>query len=126
MTTIVTRRTKAHFDGILCVLVYSLSIFGVLAVSNATFTTTGDSSASLLNQIVSSSEGMRQAIFLLISPVVLGIMLSFRYENLKSLSRLVYVAGLFLLAVALVTSTGGVRAWMSMLWDFMLQPAEFV
>ena len=68
-----SRRSKAHFDFWLTVFVYILSAFGILCVAVATFSTSSDTEDTLLNYIVASHYGLRQAIFFLISPVVVGV-----------------------------------------------------
>ena len=49
-----SRRSRAHFDWLLMILVFSLAAFGVLAVSVATFSTSSEVEDTLLNYIVSS------------------------------------------------------------------------
>ena len=120
------RRSKAHLDLSLIILTYLLAIFGVLAVTIATYPVNSDPQKTLLNHIVESTSGSRQAIFLLISPIILGVIASFRYENLRLLSRFFYYVSLVLLFVTLVTSQAkGVKAWMDTLWNFTIQPSEF-
>jgi rod shape determining protein RodA len=120
------RRSKAHLDLSLILLTYLLAIFGVLAVTIATYPVNSDPQKTLLNHIVESLYGSRQAIFLLISPIILGVITSFRYENLRLLSRFFYYVSLFLLFLVLITSrASGVKAWMDTLWNFTIQPSEF-
>lgn len=122
------RRSKAHLDLSLIVLTYLLAIFGVLAVTIATYPAVdSDPGKTLLNHIVDSYYGQRQAIFLFVSPIILGVIISFRYENLRLLSRLFYYISVFLLVVVLVTSqVKGVKAWMDIIWGYTIQPSEFV
>ena len=68
-----SRRSRAHFDLPLALLVFGLAGFGVLCVAVATFSTSSETEGTLLNYIVASYYGMRQAIFFLISPVVVGV-----------------------------------------------------
>ncbi len=120
------RRSKAHFDIILCLLTYVLAVFGVLAVTMATYSVKSNPDNALLNHIVESVHGSRQAIFLLISPIIIGVIVSVRYESLRLLSRLIYYFGIFLLFLVLVTSqVRGVKAWMDVIWGFTIQPSEF-
>jgi type IV secretory pathway VirB2 component (pilin) len=120
------RRSKAHLDLSLILLTYLLAIFGVLAVTIATYPVNSDPQKTLLNHIVESLYGQRQAIFLLISPIILGVIASFRYENLRLLSRFFYYVSLVLLFLVLITSrASGVKAWMDTLWNFTIQPSEF-
>ncbi len=68
-----SRRSRAHFDIPLTILVFGLAAFGVLSVSVATFNTSSPVEDTLLNYIVASYYGMRQAIFFLISPIIIGV-----------------------------------------------------
>ncbi len=121
------RKYRAHFDFILVILVYIMAVFGVLAVTVATFSINSVPEASLLQRIMQSSNGLRQAIFLMISPIVLGVLVAFRYESLRFLARPIYYISIFLLIVSLLTSRNkNVQAWISVLWDFTLQPSEFI
>ncbi len=120
------RRSKAHLDIILIILTYALAIFGVLAVTIATYTTESAPGNTLLNNIVDSTYGQRQALFLLISPIILGVIVSFRYESYRLLARFFYYISVFLLFLVLVTSqVRGVKAWMNTLWGYTIQPSEF-
>ncbi len=121
------RRSKAHLDLILIILTYALAIFGVLAVTIATYSVGSAPGKTLLNHIVDSTYGSRQALFLLISPIILGVIVSFRYESFRLLARFFYYVSVFLLFLVLVTSqVSGVKAWMDVLWDFTIQPSEFI
>lgn len=121
-----TRRSKAHFDYILTALIFSLAAFGVLSVSVATFSTASDTEDTLLNYIVASHYGLRQAIFFLISPVVIGVITFFPYEFIRRRSQLFYYFACGLLLVALGGQAAGVKAWIDILWGYTLQPSEFV
>jgi len=120
------RRSRAHFDIPLTLITFALAIFGVLAVSVATYTTSSSSDASLLNHIVESSYSMRQAIFLLIAPLVIGVMASLPYDFLRRRASLFYYISLFILVVVLLTNGAeGVKAWVDIIWGFTVQPTEF-
>ena len=67
-----SRRSRPHFDIPLVLLVFGLAAFGVLSVSVATFSIDSKPEDTIFNYIVSSYYGMRQAIFFLISPIVIG------------------------------------------------------
>ncbi|NLI22652.1 MAG: rod shape-determining protein RodA [Clostridiales bacterium] len=121
-----TRRSKAHFDYILTALIFGLAAFGVLSVSVATFSTASDTEDTLLNYIVASHYGLRQAIFFLISPVVIGVITFFPYEFIRRRSQLFYYFACGLLLVALGGQAAGVKAWIDILWGYTLQPSEFV
>lgn len=121
-----TRRSKAHFDFWLTAIVYILAAFGVLSVSVATFSTSSGTEDTLLNYIVASHYGLRQAIFFLISPIIVGVITFFPYEFLRRRSQLFYYFACGLLLVALGGQAAGVKAWIDILWGYTLQPSEFV
>jgi rod shape determining protein RodA len=122
-----SRRSRAHFDYILTALVYVLAAFGVLCVSIATFSTKSEAEDTLLNYIVASHYGLRQAIFFLISPIVVGVVSFFPHEFLRRRAQWFYLLACGMLLVALVASqAAGVKAWIDILWGYTLQPSEFV
>lgn len=121
-----SRRSRAHFDIPLVLLVFGLAAFGVLSVSVATFSTSSQAEDTLLNYIVTSYYGMRQAIFFLISPVIIGVITYFPYEFIRRRSTLFYYFACGLLLVALGGQAAGVKAWIDIIWGYTLQPSEFV
>lgn len=121
-----TRRSRAHFDIPLTLLIFSLAAFGVLSVSVATFSTDSTVEDTLLNYIVASHYGLRQAIFFLISPIVIGVITFFPYEFIRRRSQLFYYMACGLLLVALGGQAAGVKAWIDVLWGYTLQPSEFM
>ena len=121
-----TRRSRAHFDIPLTLLIFSLAAFGVLSVSVATFSTDSTVEDTLLNYIVASHYGLRQAIFFLISPIVIGVITFFPYEFIRRRSQLFYYMACGLLLVALGGQADGVKAWIDVLWGYTLQPSEFM
>ena len=121
-----SRRSKAHFDYILTALIFGLAAFGVLSVAVATFSTSSGTEDTLLNYIVASHYGLRQAIFFLISPIVIGVITFFPYEFIRRRSQLFYYFACGLLLVALAGQAAGVKAWIDILWGYTLQPSEFM
>ena len=121
-----SRHSRAHTDWILIFLVFGLSAIGILAVTVATFSTSSDQDAAMLNQIVSSYYGQRQSIFFFVSMVAVGIVANIPYEIIRRYSWIVYLGACFLLGVALAGEATGVKAWINLLWDYTLQPSEFV
>lgn len=121
-----SRRSKAHFDYILTALVFGLAAFGVLSVSVATFSTSSSTEGTLLNYIVASRYGLRQAIFFVISPIVIGVITFFPYEFIRRRSQLFYYAACGMLLVSLGGQAAGVKAWIDILWGYTLQPSEFM
>ena len=122
-----SRRSRAHFDWQLMLLVFSLAAFGVLAVSVATFSTSSEVEDTLLNYLVSSYYGMRQAIFFFVAFVVVLFIAYFPYEFLRRRAALFYFLACGLLAITLITNGAqGVKAWTDLIWGYTIQPSEFV
>lgn len=122
-----SRRSRAHFDIPLALMVFGLAAFGVLCVSVATFSTSSSTEDTLLNYIVASHYGMRQAIFFLIAPVIVGVITYFPYEFIRRRSTLFYYIACGLLAITLITNQAqGVKAWTDLIWGYTIQPSEFV
>lgn len=111
----------------LALLVFGLAAFGVLCVSVATFSTSSAPEDTLLNYIVASYYGMRQAIFLIIAPVVVGVITYFPYEFIRRRATMFYFIACGLLAITLITNRAqGVKAWTDLIWGYTIQPSEFV
>ena len=122
-----SNRSRARFDYVLVILVFGLAAFGVLSVSVATFSTSSEAEDTLFNYILNSYYGLRQALFFLISPIVVGFLMMVPYEFIHRNSKIIYVVACGLLALALGASrAAGVKAWIDMLWGYTIQPAEFV
>ena len=120
------RRSRAHFDKTLTLLVFGLAIFGVIAVSVATYSTSSSSDAPLLNHIVESSYSMRQFVFLMLAPFIVAFIVNVPYDWLRRRAALIYYAGTALLVIVLFASqASGVKAWMDIIWGFTIQPSEF-
>jgi len=122
-----SRRSRAHLDIPLLVLVFGLAAFGVLAVSVATFSTSSTVEDTLLNYIVSSYYGFRQAIFFFVAFIVVFVIAYFPYEFLRRRASLFYVLACSLLAITLITNGAqGVKAWTDLIWGYTIQPSEFI
>ena len=118
-----SRRSRAHLDLPLVLLVFGLAAFGVLAVSVATFSTSSAEEDTLLNYIVASYYGLRQSIFFLISPVIIGVITYFPYEFIRRRSSLFYFVACGLLLITLVSNQAqGVKAWTDLIWGYTIQP----
>ncbi|MCQ2457593.1 MAG: rod shape-determining protein RodA [Clostridia bacterium] len=125
-SNIILRRHRAHTDITLIVLAFMLAAFGVVAVTVATYSTGSDPEASLLSHVVESSYAMRQCLFLLIAPLVVGVIAVFPYDTLRRRSGLIYIATFILLAVVTVFNRAqGVKAWLDVIWGYTIQPSEF-
>lgn len=120
------RHSRAHVDIVLIALVFGMSLFGIVAVCVATFSPGGDTEASFLNHIFESSYATRQGLFLLVAPLVVGVIMAFPYEILRQRAELFYWISFFLLTVTTVFNRAqGVKAWLDILWGYTIQPSEF-
>lgn len=107
-------------------MVFSLAVFGVVAVCVATYTTDSNPDLSFLNHVVESSYTMRQCLFLLIAPLVVGVLMALPYAFFRRYCNLLYVLMVALLAVVTIFNrAAGVKAWLDVLWNFTIQPSEF-
>ena len=122
-----SRRSRAHLDIPLLILVFGLAAFGVLAVSVATFSTASQAEDTLLNYIVSSYYGFRQAIFFFVAFIVVFVIAYFPYEFLRRRASLFYFLACSLLGITLITNGAqGVKAWTDLIWGYTIQPSEFI
>ena len=120
------RRSRAHVDGILIALVFGMSLFGIVAVCVATFMPGSDPNTSFLNHIFESSYATRQCLFLLMAPLVVGVIMAFPYNILRQRAEMFYWIALGLLTVTTVFNRAqGVKAWLDILWGYTIQPSEF-
>lgn len=107
-------------------LVFGLSLFGIVAVCVATFSPGSDVNASFLNHIFESSYATRQCLFLLVAPLVVGVIMAFPYDVLRQRAELFYWISFLLLTVTTVFNrAAGVKAWLDILWGYTIQPSEF-
>lgn len=115
MMTETRRRSQAHFDWPLLAAVYLLSFFGVLCISMATYDASVSEGLPLLNKILNSRSGMWQSIFLLVSPVIIGVIMAVPTEVYRARVRLAYYVVLALLVVTLVAGevSNGLRGWLN-------------
>ena len=121
-----SRRTRAHVDGILLALVFGMAIFGVVAVCVATFSPDSDPDASFLNHVVNSDSAMKQCLFLMLAPLVVGVITVFPHDLLRRRAELFYWIAFFLLTFTTVFNRAqGVKAWLDGIWGYTIQPAEF-
>ena len=127
MTITENRHSRAHVDGILIFLVFAMSLFGIVAVCVATYSPQSSPNASFLNRIFESSYAMRQCLFLLVSPLVIGAIMAFPFELLRRRAEWFYWAAFSLLAITTIFNRAtGVKAWLDTLWGYTIQPSEFV
>ena len=126
MTITENRHARAHVDGILIMLVFVMSLFGIVAVCVATYSPQSTADTSFLNHIFESSYATRQCLFLLIAPLVIGVIMAFPFDILRRRAEVFYWASFFLLAVTTIFNRAtGVKAWLDTLWGYTIQPSEF-
>ena len=73
--TVERRAYRAHTDIILILLVAAMSLMGIVAVCVATYTPESSPDISFLNHVVESSYTMRQCLFVLVAPLVVGFIM---------------------------------------------------
>ena len=126
MTITENRHARAHVDGVLIFMVFAMSLFGIVAVCVATYSPQSTPDASFLNHIFESSYATRQCLFLLVAPLVIGVIMAIPYDFFRRRAELLYWAAFILLAVTTVFNRAtGVKAWLDTLWGYTIQPSEF-
>ena len=107
-------------------MVFAMSLFGVVAVCVATYTPDSTSDTTFLNHIVESSYAMRQCLFLLVAPLVVGVIMAFPFDILRRRAEWIYWGAFILLTITTVFNRAqGVKAWLDVLWGYTIQPSEF-
>ena len=120
------RAYRAHTDIPLILLVAAMSLMGIVAVCVATYSPDSSSDISFLNHVVESSYTMRQCLFVLVAPLVVGIIMALPYDLLFRRAELIYWAMVVLLTVVTVFNRAqGVKAWLDVIWGYTIQPSEF-
>ena len=121
-----TRATRAHTDVVLIIMVAAMSLFGIVAVCVATYSTSSSPDISFLNHIFESSYATRQCLFVLVAPLVAGVIMAIPFDLLRRRTELIYWATVVLLAVVTVFNRAqGVKAWLDIIWGYTIQPSEF-
>ncbi len=114
-------------DKTLLILVFSMAVFGVLAVCVATYSPSSSADTSLLNHIVESSSAVNQCIFLAMAPFVIAVIMNIPYDFLRRHTELAYYGGTLLVFVVWIFNRAeGVKAWLDIIWGFTIQPSEFI
>ena len=113
-------------DGVLIALVFAMSLFGIIAVCVATYSPQSTSDTSFLNHIFESSYATRQCLFVLMAPLVIGVIMAFPFDLLRRRAEVFYWASFILLSVTTIFNRAtGVKAWLDTLWGYTIQPSEF-
>lgn len=120
------RAYLAHTDIVLILLVAAMSVMGIVAVCVATYQPGSNPDVSFLNHVVESSYTMRQCLFVLVAPLVVGFLMVVPYNFLFLRAELVYWGMVILLTVVTVFNRAqGVKAWLDIIWGYTIQPSEF-
>ena len=122
------RNGQGSFAWDIVIVVYALSIFGILCITMATYVPSVSQDLPLLNKVLASRSGMWQSIFLLVSPMIIGVIVAVPTEFIRGRTRLVYYAVLALLVVTLVIGqvSNGLRGWLrSDILGRSIQVSEF-
>ena len=127
MTITENRHARAHVDGVLIALVFAMALFGIVAVCVATSSPNSAEDASFLNHVIESSYAMKQCLFVLMAPLVIGVIMAFPYDILRRRAEWFYWAAFILLSVTTIFNRAqGVKAWLDTLWGYTIQPSEFM
>ena len=127
MTITENRHARAHVDGILIALVFAMALFGIVAVCVATYSPNFSEDTSFLNHIIESSYALKQCLFVLMAPLVIGVIMAFPYDILRRRAEWFYWAAFILLSVTTIFNRAqGVKAWLDTLWGYTIQPSEFM
>ena len=126
MTITENRHARAHVDGVLIALVFAMALFGIVAVCVASFSPQSTKDTSFLNHVFESNNTKRQCLFVLLAPLVMGVIMSFPFDVLRRRAEVFYWSAFILLAVTTVFNRAtGVKAWLDTLWGYTIQPSEF-
>ena len=126
MTITENRHSRAHVDGILIAMVFGMALFGIVAVCVATYSPQSTADTSFLNHVFESDYTKKQCLFVLIAPLVVGVIMAFPFDILRRRAELFYWVAFILLAVTTVFNRATVvKAWLDMLWGYTIQPSEF-
>ena len=83
MTITENRHSRAHVDLVLIAMVFAMSLFGIVAVCVATYSPQSTSGASFLNHVFESDYAKKQCLFVLIAPLVIGVIMAFPFDILR-------------------------------------------
>lgn len=127
MMTESRRRTQAHFDWPLLVAVYALSLFGLYCITMATYDPDVSADLPLLNKILNSRSSTWQSIFLLVSPVIIGVVMAIPTEIIRTRTQLAYYGVLALLVITLLAGevSNDLKGWLDTGLGRSMQPSEF-
>ena len=120
------RAYRAHTDVVLIALVAAMCLMGIVAVCGATYSPDSSSDIHFLNHVVESSYTMRQCLFVLVAPLVVGVVMAIPYDLLRRRANLIYWLMVIVLTLVTVFNRAqGVKAWLDIIWGYTIQPSEF-
>ena len=128
MMTESRRNREGRFDWPLVLVVYALALFGILCIAMARYQPSVSEGKPLLNKILDNRSSLWQSIFVLISPVVVGVIVAIPTEIFRARARLVYYSVFALLGITLVLGqvSNGLKGWLqSSILGRSIQPSEF-
>lgn len=118
------RLSKPHFDWQLLVASYMLALYGVLAITIANYNPSLGSDRSLQQLIMDANNGRLQLLWVVVSMVAVGLVMTIKYDIIGRLWPIIYVVDVLLLGLVLGTSQiNGVAGWYQFL-DRTFQPSE--
>ena len=118
------RLSKRHFDWQLLVASYMLALYGVLAITIANYNPSLGSDRSLQQLIMDANNGRLQLLWVVVSMVAVGMVMTIKYDTIGRLWPIIYVIDVLLLGLVLGTSQiNGVKGWYQFL-DRTFQPSE--
>ncbi len=113
-------------DGVLIAMVFAMALFGIVAVCVATYSPQSSSNTSFLNHVFESDYAKKQCLFVLMAPLVIGVIMAFPFDILRRRAEVFFWASFILLAVTTIFNRAtGVKAWLDTLWGYTIQPSEF-
>ena len=122
-----SRRSRAHVDVPLILMVFAMCFFGIYAVCVATYSI-NSTATNLLEHILESSSTLRQCFFVLVlAPLVMTLIILCPYHLIRRFTRAMYIGTTVrVLVVWVFNRAEGVKAWLDIIWDMTIQPSEFI
>ena len=122
-----SRRSRAHVDVPLILMVFAMCFFGIYAICVATYSI-NSTATNLLEHILESSSTLRQCFFVLVlAPLVMTLIILCPYHLIRRFTRAMYIGTTVLVLVVWVFNRAeGVKAWLDIIWDMTIQPSEFI
>ena len=115
---------KPHFDWLLLLGAYALAFYGVIAITIANYNPDLGVNRSIQELIMDANNGRLQLLWVIVSMVVIGLIMTIRYDMIGRLWPVIYIGDVVLLTVVLATSKiNGVSGWFQLL-DRTFQPSE--